>query len=243
MKYRILILSCIVLGALAACLPEPTLRNENFLADTSILQVEPCEAPCWRDIVPGETTWREAKIILEDDTQLSVVDDIQDEETTARLITFKGAEGDECCRLYSEDGNIVDTIAMYVQPETTLGQVIDRWGDPTYLVAEDVAANQALASLFYPEVPMVIQVFAAGVTDGELVESSEVIGWIYTHDTIMDEILTNVNFYEWDTYGPLSSYLNGDFDITAVPTVEAAATLGADLQDDTIEPGSSTTGD
>lgn len=54
---------------LAACAPTINLLDENNLKDTSLLSGEPCEAPCWNGIVPGETSFRDAKIIVEDDVR------------------------------------------------------------------------------------------------------------------------------------------------------------------------------
>ncbi|MCY4146271.1 MAG: thioredoxin domain-containing protein, partial [Chloroflexi bacterium] len=43
-------------GDLSVGAPEATLLNQSFLMDDSLLTGEPCAAPCWQRITPGETS-------------------------------------------------------------------------------------------------------------------------------------------------------------------------------------------
>jgi hypothetical protein len=51
----------------AACGPEQQLLNDSYLHDMSLKTGEPCEAPCWNNITPGETNWNDALAVIEDD--------------------------------------------------------------------------------------------------------------------------------------------------------------------------------
>jgi len=54
-------------AALSACAGEVNLLDETKLQDTSLLSGEPCEAPCWNGITPGETSYTDAWLLLESD--------------------------------------------------------------------------------------------------------------------------------------------------------------------------------
>ncbi|NOG50034.1 MAG: hypothetical protein HND48_11805 [Chloroflexi bacterium] len=66
MKLRILLLLLFVVVVAAACAAPPELRNPQFLIDDSLVDNEPCSAPCWNGITPGVTKWGDALTILED---------------------------------------------------------------------------------------------------------------------------------------------------------------------------------
>src|SRR5215203_1773334 len=76
-----LLLLAVLLGCLclAACTSAPKLLDEAYLKDTSLLNDTPCAAPCWLGIIPGQTSWRDMRTIIEDDGQFGTVDEIKDE--------------------------------------------------------------------------------------------------------------------------------------------------------------------
>ncbi|MCS6835009.1 MAG: hypothetical protein NZ750_03205 [Anaerolineae bacterium] len=218
-------LSLILLAAvcLAACVPAPTLRNDQYLKDDSLISGQPCAAPCWRGITPGQTSWAAALTILEDDTSISNIESIQpDPNLPARIVDFNDAQGGtRCCRMFSSDGETVSSVLTLLAPNLTVGQIIEEFGEPTYYVGEGVTDDQALVSMLYPDVPLIIYGFAPGVSTGQLSATSEVIGAIYLTSEDMQTIITQNNLYAWRGYGPLSSLLDGAFDITPIPTSEA----------------------
>lgn len=205
---------------LAACSPPPQLLNDNLLQDTSLITGEPCEAPCWRGITPGETSWNDAQTIIEDDPQLANFElaDIPEEET-ARAATFTTADGQQCCQMYSEDGDVVSNIFVLLAPQFTIGDVIEQYGEPTYMQGEDVTEDQTFIALLYEAIPLIVYVHGAGTAEGGLDADNQVIGAVYLTPNDVEAVIEATDLYEWSGYGMLSDLFNGEFDRTAVPTL------------------------
>ncbi len=212
--YRRLVIILIALIALVlvACSPTVNLLDENNLKDTSLLSGEPCEAPCWNGITPGETTFRDAKILVEDDSRYSKVEEVTpEEETQERLFGFSDGEANVCCQIYSRDGDIVESMLFLLSPLMTLGEVVDKYGDPTYLTGEEVAEGQAIMFLLYPDVPIVLYAFVEG-TEGTLSADSEIIGLLYMTETEIQQIIDSSRFYEWEGYQAFTAYIDENYD-------------------------------
>jgi hypothetical protein len=202
-----------ILIVLAACAPTINLLDENNLKDTSLLSGEPCEAPCWNGIVPGETSFRDAKIIVEDDVRYLNVDEVEpDEETNSRLFGFSDGEANICCQVLSEDGEVIESLLFLLAPEMTLDAILDKYGAPTYLAGDSPAEDQAVMFLIYPDVSIVIYAFVAGATEGELSDTSEIIGVLYLTDDGMQQLINTNSFYEWDGYQSFATYIDENYD-------------------------------
>ena len=221
MKIRLLLAALVVMLASAACSAAPQLINEAFLSDTSLVSGDPCDAPCWRNITPGETSWVDARIIVEDDAQLTNLT-TEDVEEGGQVLLFNDGEGPQCCQIYTEDGETVSQVLTLLAPEMTLGAVIDKFGEPEYMTGADVSADQTLVLLVFPDVPLGLYVFAAGVETGELTPDNQIIGAIYLNPADIDTLL-NTDLYFWEGYGSLSTMLDGEFDVHAVETTGDAS--------------------
>ncbi len=207
-----LIFAVLIVFLLAACAPTINLLDENNLKDTSLLTGEPCDAPCWNGITPGETTFRDARILVEDDERYLNVEEIEpEEETEERLFGFSDGEANICCQIYSRDGETVESMLFLLAPEMTLGAVVDKYGDPTYLTGEEVAEGQAIMFLVYPDVPLVLYGFVEGST-GDITASSEIIGVLYMTETEMQQIIDASRFYEWEGYQAFADYVDENYD-------------------------------
>lgn len=215
MKFRLLLPAAFLLVLLtAACLPEPVILSENYLKDTSLITGDPCESPCWQNITPGETSWRDALTIIEDNANFTRIETAEDENSAARAVGWHDGDSDLlCCRMYTPDGSVVDAILLQFAPQMTLSQVLEAVGEPTYLIGESVAADQALMSLVYPDVPMVVYVFVAGAEQGALSPSSEIVGAMYMSAGNMQIALQDVGLYLWQGYGTFAEYIDGNFDV------------------------------
>lgn len=216
-RFSLLLLAALVLVA-AACQPPPELRNEAFLPDTSLLSDDPCAAPCWNEIIPGETEWRDAFIKIQDDSRFSNINEQSDENSNAKGASWQVGDGPMCCQMLSRTGETVDTMIMLLSPQIQLEEILEKYGEPEFLTGEPVTDDQALMLLVYPEKPLVLYVFVAGEAQGILSETSEVIGAIYMTEEDMELILQNTNLYQWDGYGTYQEYIDGNFDQTAIPT-------------------------
>lgn len=216
LRYIVLLCVMIVFG-LSACASAPVLRDDKFLKDTSLITGNPCEAPCWRGITPGETTWRAALTIIEDSVDFTNLETVTPDDSAARLVDFSVKDGLRCCRVYSIDGQTVSSVLTLLAPQMVLGDVIARYGEPQYFVAEGVTDDQALVSVVFSEVPVILYVFAAGLGEGAISENSEVIGAIYLTIEDMQAVLTSSSLYRWRGYGQVAQLADGDFDLTPVP--------------------------
>ncbi|MBC7870755.1 MAG: hypothetical protein H7Y09_07930 [Chitinophagaceae bacterium] len=212
MKFRLILIAAFPM-ILAACGPTPELRNENFLRDTSFLTDEPCGAPCWRGITPGETAWNDALTIIEDDATLDELKTEASDNSPIIGAVWSQKDGDGCCQMYTEDGENVDIIILQTAPDATLGQVIEKWGEPLYAAGEPFSDDQAVFSLFYPDVPMLVYAFVAGEA-GELSDASEIIGFGYFAPDRMDLLLQASNLHTWDGYQSFADYMNSEYEVT-----------------------------
>lgn len=219
MKRFLLLPGVLLLVFFAACAPPPELRNAKLLRDTSLLSGEPCQAPCWRGITPGETAWNEALIILEDDAELTNVQtqDVQDSE--AKQASWQQVDGEPCCQMLTQDGQTVSVLFLQVAPDMTLSGVIEQYGEPTYVVGNAFTDDQAIMNLIYPEVPMVLYAFVPGAETGSVSETSEIIGVLYLTASDMDLLTKTTNLHAWDGYGAYKAYDEGEFEVTPSVTL------------------------
>ena len=219
----LILISCITVVSVA-CSPEVKLLDESKLKDLSLISGEPCEAPCWNGIVPGETSYSEAKTLMEDDWRYQNIEEAeQQEDSAARIFGFSPNEGQVCCQAFSRDGETVTSMLIQLAPDMSFGPVMDRFGEPVFVGGESPAPDQAYMALVYADVPMVVYAFVAGEAEGYLSTSSEIIGAMYMSDAEMDLLLACSSLYDWAGFLSFSSYIDGNFDF-----------VGADAENEEI---------
>ena len=199
---------------LAACSPDINLLNDAMLSDTSLLSGEPCEAPCWNGIVPGETLYRDAKLIIESDQRYKLGDEPSPEEgSTARSFTFgEGDEGPACCQVVSRDGETVSSFLLQTAPVMNLGPLYDIFGEPDYVAGEQVSEEQGYAALIYADLPLILYAYVASPATGEVSVSSPIIGAMYLMSGEVEELLVCANLYHWRGFTSFTTYAEGEFD-------------------------------
>ncbi len=213
MKFRLLLALCGLTLFVAACAPTPQIRSDQYLTDESYLTSDPCGPPCWRNIVPGETTWEDAVILVQDDPTLDDFEQRVAEDTGARGAIWGQTGGDRCCQMFSQDGETISFIILQTTPENTLSTAIEVNGPPDYLIGEALTNDQALFSLFYVDVPMLLYVFVAGQA-GAISETSEVVGFAYTTPDNMQLLIDTSELHAWEGYQSYSAYMDSEFDVT-----------------------------
>ncbi len=227
MKLKVVLLAVFGALLLTACAGTPVLRDPDVLKDTSLISGEPCSAPCFQGITPGVTAWNEALTLVEDSALFTNLQTQESADTVSRSVEFDAKEGNKrCCGIYSDDGKIVSSVFTLVAPEMQLGEVIEKYGDPTYLTAEKVSDDQASVALVYPDVPMILYVFAAGLETGTLSETSEIFGVVYLTTDNMQTALGGSSLYGWQGYGAVAELTLGDFVVTPEATAEATEQSG-----------------
>lgn len=184
--------------------PEQTLLDSSLLEDDSIITGEPCSAPCWQNITPGETSLADARTTIEQLANTS----IQDGQNG---FAFALDSAIVCCQISSQDATTVSTILVQVAPTSTLGALIEAQGDPAFVSGEPFTDEEHIITLFYPDLNALIYTVVAG-ENGQLSDDTPIFTLIYTSDQIMEQIVNNSPLDNWKGYLTYSDYMDGEFD-------------------------------
>ncbi len=220
-KRGIVFLGVALLVLLAGCLPQPSLRSELFLDDRSLVSGEPCGAPCWNGITPGETTWSEAVELVQNNAAFS---DFESEsaEGLMQAIWRKAGTEQYCCRLLAEEETgEVTYVFLAVSPGMIVDEVLRQHGEPTYITTFDFTDAESVVQLIYPEVPMVVSV-VVGDSTASLLANSEVVAVLYMSPDEMRIILETTELQGWNGYQTYSAYQNAPPVITPMYTLTPA---------------------
>ena len=211
----------VLLLLLVACSPATVLRDDNLLRDDSLITGEPCAAPCFRGITPGETSWADALTIIEDDPEFENIQTQGPEEggTVIQVSWQQGADSPVCCQMVTEDSETVALIFLRTAPLHSLADLIVAHGDPVWLTGQDFQDEQAVMSLVYPAVPMIVYAFVEGAEAGVLDAGSELVGTLYLAAESMELLLQTTELHQWEGYGSYRSYMEGEPEITPSVTL------------------------
>ena len=220
---RILVMMIPLVLLVAACMPEPTLRSDLFLDDDSLITGEPCAAPCWHGITPGETTWTEANAIVSADTGFEGIE-TNAESGMQQAVWQKTGSGQYCCRLIAEEAE--DATISYVflalsSPRIIVDNVLDVHGDPTYVTTFPFTSTESVVQLIYPDVPMVVSALV-GDSNSSLLANSDVVAVLYMDQAEMDLILQTTELKAWAGYQTYGTYDQGTPVITPAITLTPA---------------------
>ncbi len=218
----LLILLPVVLLLTAACAPEPTLRSDLFLNDTSVISGEPCAAPCWNGVTPGETTWDEATALVSTDAAFESFE-TNTESGLRQAVWQKAGSGQYCCRLIANDeaDAVVSYIFLALAPGIIVDNVIDAHGDPTYITVFPFTSAESVIQMIYPEKRMVVSV-VVGDSTSSLLANSDVVATLYMSQEEMDLILETTELRAWAGYQSYSAYEQGTPVITPSVTLTPA---------------------
>lgn len=200
-------LSALAAGAdeLSVGAPEATLLNQSFLMDDSLLTGEPCAAPCWQDITPGETSLADALQIVQQADGMTVIN------SSDATIVFASASGVACCQISSQGGEHVATMLFQHAPHITVGELIAAHGEPSFVTGQPFSASESVLMLYYPETPMLLYAMVAGL-DGQLHETSPIVSAIYATAEVFAGAFAATPFDNWKGYLSYSEYMDGEFD-------------------------------
>jgi len=180
--------------------PEPTLLNNNWLDDDSILTSEPCGVPCWQNITPGETALSDAITTVEQLVNATILDE------GANGFTFSIETEEVCCQIGSQDGSVVNTIFLQLAPTNTLGELIENHGEPNFVTGEPFTDSEYIMTLFYADLNLAVYVIVDGA-DGQLSEESPMISVIYTDDELMANVVESGTLQAWDGFLTYNDYM------------------------------------
>ncbi len=185
--------------------PEATLLNQSFLVDDSLLNGEPCAAPCWHGITPGETSLADALEIVQQIDGMKVIN------SSDAAFVFASASGAPCCQISSQGGEHVATMLFQHAPNITVGDLIAAHGEPSFVTGQTFSASENVLMLYYPGKPMLLYAMVAGM-DGQLQESSPIVSVIYATDEVFAGAFAATPFDNWKGYLAYSEYMDGEFD-------------------------------
>ncbi len=204
-KKQMFLLLPLLLLLTAACLPQPTLRSELFLDDRSLITGEPCGAPCWNGITPGETLWPDALDVIENDETFSGLD-TNSEGGFVQAAWQKAGSGQFCCRIIADDENSpVSFLFLALSPDIIVDEVLDVYGEPQYVTTFRFTDEEAVIQLVYPDIPMAVSVLV-GTPDASLLANSEVVAVLYMSPEEMSLILDTSELQAWEGYQPYLTY-------------------------------------
>ncbi len=188
--------------------PEALPAQAHLLEDSSLTSGEPCAAPCWRGISPGETSLTEARNLLE----------------AAGFVATGGDRGGfqfglpgqpACCeirqRLEQEGSDADDAVAVIhlaLAPLNRLGDVIDAHGEPTYVLPQPgLDGGDSLITLVFAESRMLLDIRLAA-DHAPLDASSAIVYALYMSPEILSEGLATLQGAPtWQGYLSAEAYL------------------------------------
>ncbi len=215
-KVLIYVLPLVLL--VSACLPQPTLRSELFLDDRSLVTFDPCGAPCWEDIIPGRSSWEASLEWVRSDERFANVE-VNEQNEFVEVVWQKAGSEQFCCRLVGNaEQDTVEFLFLALSPQTVVAEVLEEYGDPTYVVAQPFTDAEVVVQLLYPDIPMVIWVLV-GDAQSSLLANSEVVALLYMTMEQMDLIIQTNELQGWEGYQPFTAYQE------APPVVTPAITL------------------
>lgn len=189
--------------------PVIELSREDNLEAPSLLTGEPCEAPCWRNIIVGETPWEDALAILDEipvDYQLN-------EQGVAASVLFNAASGTPCCEMVTQTGESVAILQLRLAPGVTMGGLIETYGEPEYLTGQVVGDLQPIMILVYPGARTLFYASVDGSLDAALSDESAVFQVTMIDQEQMDSVLSNLPLHEWEGYQPYLDYMTGEVEL------------------------------
>ena len=187
--------------------PQPTLPDDRFLSDTSLLTGEPCAPPCWQNIVPGETSMKDARAIVET-AGFVVIDGLRSG------FQFANESGFACCEIGHHvhiDGSVSESVAVILlrlAPVNELGSVIAIYGEPSAVYTPDPGEMpQDLLSLVFAEAQMILSV-SVDPADEPAHRASRVVDAAYFSPELMNQIMQLMkNEPRWQGYLSLNEYV------------------------------------
>ena len=182
--------------------PQPTLLNDRFLADTSLISGNPCAPPCWQKIVPGETSLAEALEIV------STLDNVAIQQHTEKAFQFGRPAAPPCCQVTADETQKVDAIILQFAPAMTIGDALAKFGEPLFFRGQPYKDNEAILWFYYPELFTMIQVVVPGV-EGSLDSSSPLVAAYYLTELDMSGALAAGMLSQWKGFASYQNYVAG----------------------------------
>lgn len=203
---------------LAACGgPPPPLRSDKYLNDRSLITDNPCAAPCFQNIVVGETTFTTA---LESVKANPLFKDVQSQDNPPQA-GWAAVNGDPCCQMTgnAQTGK-VDAMLIRVAPTMRIGEAIAKFGPPEYVSVgpQDYSAEEAVLAVLFPKQNVILYV-VPGNPASDLDENDPVVAVIYVDPANFSTVVESATLWGWQGYRAYSDYKTATPIVTPRPTL------------------------
>jgi peptidylprolyl isomerase len=192
------------------------LRSDTYLDDTSLISGDPCAAPCFAKITPGQTTFNEAVNMIRIDTRFR---DVQVQSATQA--SWSTAAGVGCCQMIGDANGKVANLVVRLAPRMTAGQLLAKYGDPTYTTVADYSATEVAVALIYPKNGFVAWVMP-GDAASTVTESSPIVLAVYLAPEQFDSLIKTTVLSGWAGYKPYQTFKAATPIVTPLPPPTSA---------------------
>lgn len=176
----------------------PPLKSDTFLDESSLISDQPCAAPCYNKITPGQTKFSDALEIIKADKRFSAI------QAGNNQASWSTAAGVACCQMTADAKGIVASILLKTAPKITAKQIVDKYGAPLYTTAVDYTPQEVAVSMIYPK-----QGFVAWVSPGDaastLAESSPVVIVLYLAPDQFENVVKTSTLNGWAGFVPYTT--------------------------------------
>jgi hypothetical protein len=201
---------------LAGCGTPPPLVSNDYLNDTSLVDSDDtCEAPCYQDIVPGTTTFADAVGKLQNN---SLFKDVQSQDSPPQAV-WSTQGGTQCCNLAANpDTGLVEVVLIRTAPVMTLLEVIEKYGEPEYVVPQEYTPEEVALGLLYPEEGFLAYVTPGG-TSASISDENPVVVVLYFNPDQSQELIDGATLFAWQGLAAFNAYQNATPIVTPKPTL------------------------
>lgn len=207
---------------LASCSPPPPLRSDKYLNDTSLITGKPCDIPCYQGITVGQTTFADAVSMVKSNAAFK---DVQNRDATsdqpAAAVWSSASSGEQCCQMISDSKGLVESITLRLAPNMTIGQVIEKLGEPQYTFSTEYTDEEAVIQLLYPEKGIVLLV-VPGDANSSLEAGDPAVAVIYLDPVRFKDLIKEATLQGWAGYQTFKVYKDATPIVTAVPSATPA---------------------
>ncbi len=171
---------------------------------------EPCAAPCWNAIIPGETAWANAVGIVQNAPETVRFQEFDADEATDRVgLQWEAVNSSQPSLIVSsEDGSLVDVIVIQSTEELTIGDLFGAQGEPASARAQQDQQGYVFINLIYPEISTVVVALADQDAGGAavLTDASSVLAVQFFSPSFLEENLAQSPGVEWTGLDALETY-------------------------------------
>lgn len=204
------------------------LKSDKYLNDTSVISGDPCGPPCFANITVGKTKFNDAVTTIKSNKAFANVVTQQSPVQAA----WTTAAGEQCCQMSADDTGTVSAVLLRLAPNVTAKQLLDKFGNPTYITEVDYSAAEVAVALIFPKVGLVAWV-TPGDANSALTPDSPLVVALYLAQDQFNKLIAGATLQGWDGYKPYAAYKASPAIVTPLPapTVPPQPTIVASAHD------------